>query len=146
MASNQPLTDENRGEWLKICCEAATNELHDGTEARCVFLSCSALKQQYRDVIRKPTAKEGIDIHFVYLKVDEEVLMERTAGRKDHYMKSGMVKSQLEALEEPGQKETDVVTVDGGRDLGVVIEEVHEIVERLVGRDYILKAGKPGQT
>jgi len=133
MASNQPLTDENRWEWLKTCGEAAMNELYDKRGAKCVFLSCSALKQIYRDVIRKPALKEGIDIRFVYLKVDEKVLMERTGKREGHYMKAGMVKSQLDALDEPGQEETDAVTVDADRALGPVVEEILEIVRHLMG-------------
>jgi len=132
MASNKPLTDEDRWEWLKACLEAAINQLYDDTEARCVFLSCSALKQAYRDMMRIPTSKGKIDIHFVYMKVEEEVLVERIGRRKDHYMKSGMVKSQLEALEEPGPEETDAVTVDAGRELGQVVEEVLEMVRRFI--------------
>jgi gluconokinase len=133
MASNKPLTDEDRWEWLKTCLEAAMKELYDNAEAKCVFLSCSALKKAYRDMMRIPTLKRKIDIHFVYMKVEEEVLMERIGRRKDHYMKSGMVKSQLEALEEPGPAETDAVTVDAGRELGQVVEKVLKFVRRLVG-------------
>jgi len=133
MASNKPLSDEDRWEWLKTCLDAAMNKLYDDTKAKCVFLSCSALKKAYRDMMRIPTLKGKIDIHFVYMKVEEEVFMERIGRRKHHYMKSGMVKSQLEALEEPGPEETDAVTVDAGRELGQVVEEVLEVVRRLVG-------------
>jgi len=133
MASNRPLTDEDRWGWLNACLEAAINKLHDDIEAKCVFLSCSALRQAYRDMLRIPTCKGKIDVHFVYMKVEEEVLMERTGRRKDHYMKQGMVKSQLEALEEPGPEEKDAVTVNAGRELGQVVEEILEIVRRLIG-------------
>lgn len=132
MASNIPLTDRDRWEWLETCVEAAMSELDNNTEAKCVFLSCSALKQAYRDRMRTSTLKGRIVIHFVYMKVEEEMLVERMKRREAHYMKQGMVKSQLEALEEPGPEETDAVTIDAGRDLGQVVEEVLEVIRRLV--------------
>lgn len=132
MASSQSLTDEDRWDWLKSCGKAAIEELHNNTEVKCVLLSCSALKQRYRDELRKLIEKEeGLEVHFAYLKVEEKVLRERTGEREGHYMKPEMVKTQLEDLEEP--VDSEAVTVDAGRELGEVIEEVVELVRRLVG-------------
>lgn len=128
MASNQPLTDEDRGPWLKKCGEAAIKILHDDTEVKCVLLSCSALKQRYRDVIRTLTEDEGLGVHFAYLKVEEKVLMERTLKRKGHYMKLEMVKGQLKDLEEPVGSSAE--TVDAGRELGEVVEEVVKLLRK----------------
>ena len=56
--------------------------------------------------------------------------MKRVESRQSHYMKSGMVHSQLQVLEEP-QEEWDTLTVD--------VEESPEAVQRRVSQ---LVAGK----
>jgi gluconokinase len=53
----------------------------------------------------------SVQIHFIYLKLSEEVLMQRVSQRKSHYMKSDMVRSQMQALEEP-EKEWDAITIN----------------------------------
>jgi len=53
----------------------------------------------------------SVQIHFVYLKLDEDVLLQRVAQRQSHYMKSSMVQSQLATLEEP-KGEWDAITIN----------------------------------
>ncbi|KAJ5729986.1 Shikimate kinase [Penicillium malachiteum] len=78
-----------------------------------VVVACSALKKKYRDVMRVATYGEpSVQIHFVYLKLTEAVLMQRVTQRQAHYMKSDMVKSQLAALEEPRENEWDAITIN----------------------------------
>jgi gluconokinase len=59
-------------------------------------LACSALKEEYRAELRV-----GPEVRFVYLRAPEEVLRRRLQARAGHYMKAGMLESQLAALEEP---------------------------------------------
>lgn len=120
MSSNQPLTDADRWDWLITLREAAATRLrrtgsnatkpHDG-----VVVACSALKRKYRDVVRIAAYNDqNIQVHFIYLRASEDVLMARVMGRKGHFMKSSMVRSQMEMLEEPDKEEQrrDVLEVD----------------------------------
>lgn len=117
MGRGIPLTDEDRWDWLISLRQAAIdalspledNNFHPPTG---VVVACSALKQKYRDVMRVAAyGSPSVQIHFVYLKLGEEVLMQRVTQRQSHYMKNNMVHSQLAALEEP-KGEWDVITID----------------------------------
>ncbi len=136
MSQNIPLTDVDRWDWLISLREAAATRLspsgrsatkpHDG-----VVVTCSALKRKYRDVIRIAAYNNhSIMVHFIYLRADEETLMKRVQSRKGHYMKSTMVHSQMEMLEEPDVEEQrrDVLEVDCAASL----TEVQRMVVRTV--------------
>ncbi|KAJ9224412.1 hypothetical protein DTO169C6_3243 [Paecilomyces variotii] len=116
MANGIPLTDADRWDWLISLREAAILPLSATDECPTppsgVIVTCSALKRKYRDVMRVAAyGHPSVRIHFIYLRADENVLMDRVTKRKDHYMKSGMVHSQIELLEEP-VNEWDAVAVD----------------------------------
>lgn len=117
MGNGVPLTDEDRWDWLISLRKAAidalspaeTNNYHPPAG---VVVACSALKQKYRDVMRVAAyGSPSVQIHFIYLKLSEEVLLQRVSQREAHYMKSDMVQSQLQALEEP-QSEWDTITIN----------------------------------
>lgn len=117
MGNGIPLTDADRWDWLISLRQAAT-DLLSPTESNNfhppagVVVACSALKRKYRDVMRVAAyGSPSVQIHFIYLKLTEEVLMQRVSQRQSHYMKSSMVQSQLAALEEP-QDEWDTITIN----------------------------------
>lgn len=143
MSQNKPLTDVDRWDWLIALREAAAARLspsgssatkpHDG-----VVVTCSALKRKYRDVIRIAAYNNhSVLVHFIYLRADEEVLTARVLGRKGHYMKSAMVHSQLEMLEEPDVEEQrrDVLEVDCGPSLTEVQKMVVQTVREALAND-----------
>jgi len=110
MSSGIPLADADRWDWLVELRDAAVDSLDDGAQG--VVLTCSALKKKYRDVIRVACYNDhAVQIHFIYLRASEELLLQRVQARKGHYMKSSMVKSQFQSLEEP-RKERDTVSID----------------------------------
>jgi gluconokinase len=118
MSSGTPLTDADRWDWLISLRDAATDILspsaaNNFTPPSGVVMSCSALKRKYRDVMRVAAYDHpSVRIHFIYLKADEAVLMQRVTERdSSHYMKSSMVHSQFETLEDP-TSERDVLPVD----------------------------------
>ncbi|PWY80610.1 carbohydrate kinase [Aspergillus heteromorphus CBS 117.55] len=134
MGSGIPLTDADRWDWLISLRKAAidalspseTNNFHPPSG---VVVACSALKQKYRDVMRVAAyGSPSVQIHFVYLKLDETMLLQRVRNRQAHYMKSSMVQSQLQDLEEP-KGEWDALTVDAGKQPGEVQEEVLRLVK-----------------
>ena len=113
MSHGIPLTDQDRWDWLISLRGAAMSALESSASPGGVVVTCSALKQRYRDVIRIAHYNHpDILVHFVYLHAPENVLLQRVGARKGHYMGANMVHSQLETLEEPTKEETDVIRVD----------------------------------
>ena len=69
------------------------------------------LKRKYRDVIRIAAYNNyDVIVYFIYLRANANVLLVRVTDRKDYYTKSAIVRSQIEALEEPN-------TIEQGRDI-----------------------------
>ena len=123
MRNGIPLTDEDRAPWLATLRRMIEGWIGAGTNAA---LACSALKQTYRQELQV-----GPQVRFVYLKAAPEVLAMRLRGRAGHYMKAGMLESQLETLEEP--KDALVVDVSGTVDdsVGAIVRGMQ--LERLGG-------------
>lgn len=127
MAKGIPLSDADRWDWLITLRNEAIKRLET---ANSVIVTCSALKHKYRDVIRVANYEHpSVQIHFIYLKVDEKTLQDRVAHRLGHYMKEGMVHSQMTALEEP-EEEWDVLPVDVRNDKEAVQKLALETVRR----------------
>lgn len=107
MSAGTPLTDDDRWPWL----EAIGDWLHrHEEEQRSAVATCSALRREYRDVLRERCPQ----VCFCELDVDHDSLEQRLEHRHDHYMPTSLLDSQLttwEALEpdEPGVS----VEVDG---------------------------------
>lgn len=138
MARGIPLTDADRWDWLTLLREEATRRLASGDQG--VVLTCSALKRKYRDVIRVASYfSHDVLVHFIYLHATEAVLLQRVGARQNHYMHANMVHSQFEALEEPGEMETDVLTVDVSGSIEQVEEDalakIRLAVQRELDRD-----------
>jgi gluconokinase len=94
MKNGIPLDDRDRQPWL-----LALSNLIDEAIA-CKFnliIACSALKDSYRASLQR----EHQEIFWVYLKGSYEELERRLQERHNHFMKSKMLQSQLDALEEP---------------------------------------------
>jgi gluconokinase len=103
MSAGHPLTDEDRWPWL--------NAIADEIERTCkaeehVIIACSALKHVYRDVLLRGRD----DVRFVFLKGSQELIADRLARRKGHFMPPGLLSSQFKTLEPPGASE-HVITV-----------------------------------
>ena len=118
MASGQPLNDEDRrpwlaaiAAWLKACGEAGQPAL----------VTCSALKRAYRDELRNGAGQ----LRFVFLKGPFEVIAERVARRRNHFMPPALLRSQFDALEEPGGDELALV-VDATLPPGRIVRELAE--------------------
>ena len=127
MASGTPLTDADRWDWLITLREAAVQKLQT---SNAVVVTCSALKHKYRDVIRVANYEHPtVQVHFVYLKVDETTLQARVKARVGHYMKANMVQSQMATLEEPEEElEWDVLQVDVREDRESVKRQALDLV------------------
>lgn len=98
MASGTPLDDADRAVWLQRLRDeiAAARERGDS-----LVVSCSALKQRYRDLLREGDPA----LRFAHLHGERDVIAARLQARKDHYMPPALLDSQLQALEplRPGE-------------------------------------------
>jgi gluconokinase len=99
MAAGIPLTDDNRRGWLTRIAERLRAARRAGLG---LVVSCSALKRIYRDLLRSAGAS---DLQFVYLAGSRELLAERLANRRGHFMPPSLLESQLGILEEPSPDE-----------------------------------------
>jgi len=99
MAAGIPLTDEDRAGWLDVLGE----RLRGAHESRHgIVVACSALKRTYRDRLRSAA---GADVQFILLHGSREVIAQRLARRRGHFMPVSMLDSQLATLEEPAPDE-----------------------------------------
>ena len=94
MSRGIPLTDEDRGRWLRSLAARIREAKEAGSG---VVISCSALKRSYRDILRA----DAPGLRFVYLKGGRELIAQRLAGRRGHFMPPSLLESQFTTLEEP---------------------------------------------
>jgi len=90
MAAGIPLTDADRAPWLQTL--AGWLREHDAVGG---VISCSALRRDYRDVLREGVGRTV----FVHLDGSPEVVARRVEGRPGHFMPASLVRSQFATLE-----------------------------------------------
>lgn len=91
MRQGIPLTDEDRIDWLHTL-----NRLFTDNES--VVIACSALKPEYRDILRK----NNEDLTIVYLQGDFDTIWQRHQKRDNHWFNGKlMLESQFDTLIEP---------------------------------------------
>jgi 6-phosphogluconate dehydrogenase/gluconokinase len=88
-----PLNDEDRMPWLTLLA----NNIQTWDVQGGAVLSCSALKESYRKLL----ASKSKQVNWVYLKGSFKLIQSRLEQREGHYMKSGLLQSQFDTLEEP---------------------------------------------
>lgn len=101
MNAGVPLTDDDRWPWLRALRAVIEQALAEGTSA---VVTCSALKRAYRDVLSGGL----VDVHYVHLTGDKQVLAGRLASRRGHFMNPALLDSQIATLEAPA----DALDVD----------------------------------
>lgn len=102
MRAGVPLTDEDRWPWLSAIAawiDAALAQDKPGV------VTCSALKRSYRDIL---IGDRG-GVRLVYLQGSYELIASRLASRRHEYMPASLLKSQFDALEEPGPDEDPII-------------------------------------
>lgn len=104
LTSGHPLNDVSRAPWLA----ALTSWLAQrAARDECAVLSCSALTRSYRDVLRSA----GPDVRIVHLAGPRELVAQRLAARRGHFMSPELLDSQYAELE-PLEPDEPGVTVD----------------------------------
>jgi gluconokinase len=93
MQQGVPLTDADRIPWLQALRDAISHWIAEG---RNFVLACSALKRNYRDILRVSP-----DVRIVYLKGTQDLISSRLKLRHGHFAGESILASQFAALEEP---------------------------------------------
>lgn len=124
MESGQPLTDEDRAPWLRAIAERAGAASAEGCST---VITCSALKRQYRDLLR-----QGADAtYFVHLHGSQELLETRMAKRERHFMPTSLLASQLDTLEPLDDDEDGIVLDVAGTVDQIVAQAARAVSARL---------------
>ncbi|KAL7808406.1 male sterility domain-containing protein [Trichoderma gracile] len=131
MRSGVSLTDDDRTSWLDRINQSATDTLFDLAHVS-VVISCSALKEVYRDRMRHHLSALKVKAVFIDLQADREVLVKRLQERQGHYMGADLVDSQLVLYEKPSSREYDVVPVDAGMNEKMILETVRWVLDDAV--------------
>ena len=105
------LTDADRAWWL-VTLGALLARRPGG-----MVLTCSALRQSYRDRLR--AASPGL--RFVFLDITPEQARERVAARSAHFFNTALVDSQFATLESP-VGEHGVLRLDASQPLSVLTD------------------------
>ena len=100
MTAGRPLDDAVRAPWLAAIASWLAERAACG---ECAVVSCSALRRAYRDVLRGA----GRDVWMVHLAGPYELVAQRLATRRGHFMPPKLLASQYATLEplapdEPG--------------------------------------------
>ena len=129
MSRGEPLNDDDRKPWLERIRDAAFS-LESKNEQGIIV--CSALKKSYRDQIRDGNN----NVTFLFLDGSFDLIMNRMAARKGHFMKSNMVESQFNTLERP-DNENQVAVVDIDADIDDVVSNSIIALHDLATRNHI---------
>ncbi|SFB51216.1 gluconokinase [Amycolatopsis marina] len=101
MTTGTALTDADRWPWLRAIAGWIGEHAETGG-----VVTCSALKREYRDVLR-----EGGPAWFLHLHGDRALIAKRMETRSGHFMPVSLLESQLADLQPLGTDE-DGLTVD----------------------------------
>lgn len=115
MSKGHPLTDLDRKNWLS----SILNNARENLENQNVIIACSALKEKYRKFLI------SLNFKLVYLKIDHNVALDRIIKRKNHFMPSSLLESQIKILEEP----KTALEIDSN----LTVKEISEIITNKYG-------------
>jgi gluconokinase len=116
MSAGQPLTDTDRWPWLQAIADEIDRVCTAGSHA---VIACSALKRAYRDVLVHGRS----DVRIVFLDGTQQLIADRLAQRKGHFMPPGLLDSQFATLQPPDPDERPItVSIDASVD--VIVDEI----------------------
>ena len=118
MSNGAPLNDEDRRGWLVTLNELAKKQLQENS---CIIV-CSALKTSYRAILGTDIQRQ---VKWVHLIGSFEQIFERLNQRENHFMTSGMLRSQFDALEQP----EDALLVNIGLKPEEIVEKITKEID-----------------
>ena len=132
MSAGHPLSDDDRWPWLMAIAEEIDRVCLTGEHA---VIACSALKRAYRAVLVHGRS----DVRIVFLRGSEQLIANRLAQRKGHFMPPGLLASQFETLEPPDASENPAtVSIDAS------VEMIVNDIIRQLGPGFADRASPRG--
>ncbi|KAM0449161.1 hypothetical protein ACHAO4_007823 [Trichoderma viride] len=125
------LSDEDSLPWIDRINRRITDTLAD-LGYNCSVVSCSALREKYRNQIRHHMATHKVKAIFIDLEAERGILQRRLQERQGSAMEAVLIDSQLDVYEEPSSREFDVVPVDAERAEEAVLDQIRWIIEEAV--------------
>ena len=116
MSAGQPLTDEDRWPWLQAIADEIDRLAASGQRA---VVACSALKRAYRDIL----VHGRDDVRIVFLNGTQDLIADRLAARKGHFMPPGLLASQFRTLEPP-QPDERPITVSIDAPIEAIVDDI----------------------
>jgi gluconokinase len=120
MHNGIPLTDADRQPWLLAIRDQIWSWIAAKKDG---VITCSALKQGYRDLLLSPgdgnTNADAGEIKIVYLRGSYQLIAARVRARQGHFAGEELLSSQFAALEEP----RDAVTIDVDQTPEQIVDE-----------------------
>ena len=93
MSNGIPLNDNDRYCWLK---KIKNKILSFSENKQLIVVSCSALKEKYREILQGEK-----EFFWIFLYSKYKLIYNRVKKRKNHFMSEKLLKSQFEDLEIP---------------------------------------------
>ena len=118
MQQGVALSDDDRWPWIARLNGFLLESERQGTS---LVLSCSALKQAYRERLTRGCAAA----RFVLLDGDIELIRARLAARQGHYMNPKLLDSQVAILERP----QDALRLDVARTPAELVQSIRTWLE-----------------
>ncbi|WP_460551314.1 gluconokinase [Comamonas piscis] len=117
MQAGIALTDADRAGWLQRLAQL----LAVADDGQGVVLTCSALKRQYRALLRAAQPRLG----FVFLDLSYTTALARVQQRAGHFFSPELVANQFATLEDP-RDEAQVFTVDADTPIAAIAAQVQQ--------------------
>lgn len=126
MSKGFALNDTDRLPWLENI-QQHLKLAHQNNQS--LIVVCSALKKRYRDILRKDNQPL-----FIFLNGNKALIEMRLNNRVGHFMKPGMLETQLATLEIPDlNHENDVLDISIEGDVRDIIDRIEEkLLERTI--------------
>jgi len=116
MSAGQPLTDDDRWPWLQAIADEIDRTCKANERA---VIACSALRHAYRDIL----VHGRDDVRIVFLNGTQDLIADRLAVRKGHFMPPGLLTSQFKTLEPPQPTERPI-TVSIDASVETIVDEI----------------------
>lgn len=113
MKAGQPLTDDDRKDWLTKINELAKNQ----SNIKGAIIACSALKEKYREDL---SAGIKTPVYWILLQGNFELIQKRMESRKGHFMPPSLLQSQFNTLETPA----NALVVDVKKNPGEIVDDI----------------------
>lgn len=116
------LNESDRLPWLEKL-SAIIQEYHEQNQS--VVLSCSALKQHYREILKGKLEVDGETfVRFIWLDIDSDLAQERCRARAMHFFPASLIKSQVSTLDMTSAESFCHVKVTKEKTIDEILREI----------------------